>query len=139
MNDLQKYYLTESARWQKLLGIFMAVCTGLLVLLGIFFIIAAIAGLDIPGENADFGKFGLIAMGILYILIAFLYYFFTRYLLRAARGIKTWGESGDEAALTDGLRNNKNFYQMCGILSIISIALIAVTIIGVTVSLLFLA
>ena len=139
MNDLQKYYLTESARWQKLLGIFMAVCTGLLVLLGIFFIIAAIVGLDIPGENADFGKFGLIAMGILYILIAVLYYFFTRYLLRAAKGIKTWGESGDEAALTDGLRNNKNFYQMCGILSIISIALIAVTIIGVTVSLLFLA
>ena len=138
MNDLQKYYLTESARWQKLLGIFMAVCTGLLVLLGIFFIIGAILGLDLTGE-ADLGKFGLIAMGILYLLMAVLYYFFTRFLLRAAKGIKTWGESGDEAALTDGLRNNKNFYQMSGILSIISIALIVVTIIGVTVSLLFLA
>jgi len=139
MNDLQKYYLTESARWQKLLGIFMAVCTGLLVLLGIFFIIGAILGLDLTGEDADLGKFGLIAMGILYLLMAVLYYFFTRFLLRAAKGIKTWGESGDEAALTDGLRNNKNFYQMSGVLSIVGIALAVVTIIGVTVSLLILA
>ena len=139
MNDLQKYYLTEGARWQKLLGIFMAVCTGLLVLLGIFFIIAAFLGLDITGEDADFGKLGLAAIGILYILMAVLYYFFTRFLLRSAKGIKTWGESGDEAALTDGLRNNKNFYQMSGILSIIGIALTVVTIIGVTVSLLILA
>ena len=52
MNDLQKYYLLESAKWQKLLGVLMWICTIFMVLLGLFFIVTGILGLDLGDESA---------------------------------------------------------------------------------------
>ena len=55
MDSLQKSYLAETARWQKLLGVVMMVFTVLIALIGIFFIVAgsafgdAMEGLDLFG------------------------------------------------------------------------------------------
>lgn len=127
MNDLQKYYLLESGRWEKIIGIYMIVCAVFLALFGLLFIIAGIAGID-PFNQVDGGAIGMavtIALGVFYILIGVLYFFFARFLLRAAKAIKAWGVSEGEAELTDSLRNTKYFFQISGVLSIIGIAFTA--------------
>ena len=132
MNDIQKYYLLQSGRWEKLLGVFMWVCVILMALLGVFFIVGAAAGLDLGDETALMSsKVGLIAMGVLYVLLAVLYYFFARYLCRSAKALKAWGSSDDDADLTDGLKYTKYFFQISGVLCIISFALIAVCLVAV--------
>ena len=125
MNDIQKFYLLESGRWEKIIGIYMVVCAALMALLGLFFIIGGIAGLDLfeMGGGGALGMAAGIGMGLFYILIGVLYYFFARFLLRAAKAVKAWGASEDEAELTDSLRNTKYFFQVSGVLSIIGIAI----------------
>jgi Ca2+/Na+ antiporter len=65
------------------------------------------------------------AMGIVYILMAILYFFFARYLLRSAKAFKAYGVSDDEADLTEGLKNNKSYFKLSGILVIISLCFLA--------------
>ena len=136
MNDLQKYYLLESAKWQKLLGVLMWICTIFMVLLGLFFIVAGILGLDLGDESAFMdSRAAVIIIGVVYILCSVLYYFFARYLCRSARSIKTWNVTGDETDLTDGLRNSKNYFQFSGILAIVGLALVGVCLIAVVIAL----
>ena len=135
MNDLQKYYLLESAKWQKLLGVLMWICTIFMVLLGLFFIVAGILGLDMGDESLMDSRAAVIIIGVVYILCSVLYYFFARYLCRSARGIKTWNVTGDETDLTDGLRNSKNYFQFSGILAIVGLALVGVCLIAVVIAL----
>ena len=137
MDSLQKSYLAETARWQKLLGVVMMVFTVLIALIGIFFIVAgsafgdAMEGLDLFGGGMAGGIAGA-ALGIVYILMAVLYYFFARYLLRSAKALKAYGVSDDEADLTEGLKNNKSYFKLNGILLIISLCFLAlVLIIGI--------
>lgn len=137
MDSLQKNYLAETARWQKLLGVVMMVFTVLIALIGIFFIVAgsafgdAMEGLDLFGGGMAGGIAGA-ALGIVYILMAVLYYFFARYLLRSAKALKAYGVSDDEADLTEGLKNNKSYFKLNGILVIISLCFLAlVLIIGI--------
>ena len=137
MDSLQKNYLAETARWQKLLGVVMMVFTVLIALIGIFFIVAgsafgdAMEGLDLFGGGMAGGIAGA-ALGIVYILMAVLYYFFARYLLRSAKALKAYGVSDDEADLTEGLKNNKSYFKLNGILLIISLCFLAlVLIIGI--------
>ena len=143
MDSLQKNYLAETARWQKLLGVVMMVFTVLIALIGIFFIVAggafgdAMSDLELFGGGMAGGIAGA-AIGIVYILMAVLYYFFARYLLRSAKALKAYGVSDDEADLTEGLKNNKSYFKLSGILVVISLCLLAlvlvIAIIGAIVS-----
>ena len=134
MDSLQKNYLAETARWQKLLGVVMMVFTVLIALIGIFFIVAgsafgdAMEGLDLFGGGMAGGIAGAF-IGIIYILIAVLYYFFARYLLRSAKALKAYGVSDDEADLTEGLKNNKSYFKLSGILVIISLCILALVLV----------
>jgi Ca2+/Na+ antiporter len=134
MDSLQKNYLAETARWQKLLGIVMMVFTVLIALLGIFFIVAgssfgeAMEDLEFLGGGMAGGIAGA-ALGIVYILMAVLYYFFARYLLRSAKALKAYGVSDDEADLTEGLKNNKSYFKLNGILVIISLCFLALVLV----------
>ena len=143
MDSLQKSYLAETARWQKLLGVVMMVFTVLIALIGIFFIVAGIAfgdameGLDLFGGGMAGGIAGAF-LGVIYLLMAVLYYFFARYLLRSAKALKAYGVSDDEADLTEGLKNNKSYFKLSGILVVISLCILAlvlvIAIIGAIVS-----
>ena len=134
MDSLQKNYLAETARWQKLLGVVMMVFTVLIALIGIFFIVAgsafgdAMEGLDLFGGGMAGGIAGA-AIGIVYILMAVLYYFFARYLLRSAKALKAYGVSDDEADLTEGLKNNKSYFKLSGILVVISLCILALVLV----------
>ena len=133
MDSLQKNYLVETARWQNLLGIFMMVFTVLMAVFGILFIVAgnALGGAmgDMFGGELPSGVAGVLA-GVIYLLGAVLYFFFARYLLRSAKALKAYGVSDDEADLTEGLKNNKSYFKLSGILLIISLCLIALILVA---------
>ena len=134
MDSLQKNYLAETARWQKLLGVVMMVFTVLIALIGIFFIVAgsafgdAMESMELFGGGLAGGIAGA-AIGIVYILMAVLYYFFARYLLRSAKALKAYGISDDEADLTEGLKNNKSYFKLSGILVVISLCILALVLV----------
>lgn len=139
MDSVQKNYLAETARWQKLLGVVMMVCTVLIALLGILFIVGGSAlgsALDDLEDAALFGGIGGAAAGIVYLLMALLYYFFAHYLLQSAKYLKAYVASDDEADLTEGLKNNKSYFKLNGILTIIALILVALAVVvGVIVGL----
>jgi hypothetical protein len=81
-------------------------------------------------DNPILAQFGMSGFGIMYLLMAVLYYFYARYLLRAAKGLKAWGVSEDEADLTFGLKNNKSYFKFSGILTIIALAIVAIALVA---------
>ena len=125
MNEIQKSYLLETAKWQKLLGILMGICAVLLAGLGIAFFF--IGNRTEPSEAfiSGIGAGG----GITYLLCAVLYFFFASYLLRSAKNLKAWGASDAEEDLTEALKNNKSFFKLSGIMSIISVVIIALALV----------
>jgi len=129
MNDIQKYYLTETARWEKVLGIYMMVCTVFILLLAVFFIVFSIVSGTSFLEDEDLGAAWGIILGFVYLLCAALYYFFAMYLLRAGKALKAWAASDSDADLTEGLKNTNSFFKFSGILAIISICGLALAIV----------
>ena len=140
MNEIQKSYLLETAKWQKVVGILMAICTALLAVLGIVFICfgSVIGASSLEGFEAFGGAAGAVA-GVIYLLCALLYFFFTLYLLRSAKNLKAWGQSDDEEALSNGLKNTKSYFKLNGILAIISFVLVGIAIICVAIAAIFAA
>lgn len=129
MDTLQKSYLVETARWQKVLGVLMAIGTGIIAVVGIIFLIF---GNAIPAtQTAEFGSIGSRIVGVVYLLMAVLYYFFAHYLLRSAKYLKAWGmsEAENESDLTEGLKSTKSYFKYSGILSLVSIGLVLVIVI----------
>ena len=127
MNEIQKSYLLETAKWQKFLGILMAVCTALLAACGIAFI--AFGNFLNDPDLEGLGNFGGAVVGVLYLLLALLYVFFTRYLLRSAKYLKAWCASDAEEDLTEGLKNNKSYFKLNGILTIIALIFVALAVV----------
>jgi hypothetical protein len=140
MNEIQKSYLLETAKWQKVVGILMAISTALLAVLGVVFICfgSVIGASGLEGFEAFGGAAGAVA-GVIYLLCALLYFFFTLYLLRSAKNLKAWGQSDDEEALSNGLKNTKSYFKLNGILAIISFVLIGIVIIVAAIAAIFAA
>ena len=122
MNEIQKSYLLETAKWQKVIGILMAIGTGFIALAAILFIgLGAFAPDTIASADKPAAYF--IIMGIIYIPLTVLYFFMTRYMLRSAKYLKAWCASDAEEDLTEGLKNNKSYFKFSGILAIVGIGL----------------
>ncbi|MBQ6176853.1 MAG: hypothetical protein IJK29_06620 [Bacteroidales bacterium] len=133
MDSIQKTYLVEMAKWQKVIGILMAIGTAFMAVAGLILIFFGNA-LDLDDEAL--GNIGGITAGIVYLLAALLYFVFARFLLVSAKSLKAWGIGEAEEDLTNGLKNTKSFFKWNGILSLISIALAVLVIIVVVVVLL---
>lgn len=130
MDNIQKTYLAETARWQKVLGIILAICTGLMALFGI---ILFFVGNKIP-DNELLGDFYGPGMGTFYLLFAVLYFFYTRFLLRSAKYLKAYVANEEEADLTEGLKNNKSFFKFSGILTLVCLGFVVLALIGVVIA-----
>ena len=137
MDSLQKSYLAETGRWQKLLGVFMMIFTVLMAAIGILMIVGgSVLGEsmgDLLGDSVPGGIAGAIA-GVIYILGAILYFFFALYLLRSGKALKAYVASDDEAFLTKGLKNNKSYFKLSGVLLIISLCILALVLVAAAIA-----
>ncbi len=137
MNEIQKSYLLETAKWQKFLGIVIAVCTVLIAVVGIVLIILGIrsdpSDVIVSQNPPVFSEVGAVG-GAFYLIFAVLYYFFARYLLRSAKYLKAWGASDAEEDLTEGLKNGKSYFKLSGIVTIVGIVLAVLLLIGAAIA-----
>lgn len=132
LNELAVDALRESAKWCMFLAIVGFIGIGFMILAGAFMSLTmATIGNDPAFGGIDpFG--GLKAyFGLIYIVIAALYFFPIYYLYKYATGTKRALESSNSDVLSDALVNLKSHHKFLGITTIVVISIYILVIIGV--------
>lgn len=82
-----------------------------------------VAGLGDNGAAALMGSGAMMGVGVLYLLMALIYFFVSLYLLRYASAIKRLSSSMSLPDLESALNHQASFWKLAGILALISIVL----------------
>lgn len=134
LNDLAIAALKVSAKWCMFLSIIGFIFIGLMVVAGAFMSVAMAAiPTDPYGGSMGMGALGAIKgyIGILYILLAVLYFFPVYYLFNYATGTRKALDSENSDVLSTALVNLKSHHKFLGIFTIITITVYILGIIGV--------
>ncbi|MCU4165261.1 hypothetical protein [Carboxylicivirga caseinilyticus] len=119
-SDQIKSYLLEASKWAKFLSIMGFIGIGLMVIGGIF----ATIGLSIAGgmSNGITGvPMGL--FGVIYLLLALIYYFPVSYLYKFSTQTKQAILLNNTFTLTSGFGNLKSLFKFMGILTIVILSM----------------
>jgi hypothetical protein len=128
LSSLDKEFLNTAAYWARFLGIVGYVVTGFIVLAALFFMFGMSSFMSALGDANSAGALSLFAgagtsVGILYFLVAALYFFMSRYLYNFGVNTKRAMATGDSNNLTAGLENLKSYFKLFGILTAVFLAL----------------
>lgn len=119
-NDAIEMYIKETAKWGKFLAIVGYVVMGLLVLLAI----AVMLGMSALSKTTGHNIFS-VWIGMIYILLAGVYYvpitYLYRFSVRAAQAV----ENNDEEEYTAAFENLKSLFKFLGIFTIVMFAIYA--------------
>ncbi|MBD3629293.1 DUF5362 family protein [Cyclobacterium sp.] len=115
-----KNYLLETSKWGNFLAIVGYVGIGLIILMALVVLIGFSFLNPVIGNDLDMGGIGLI-----YIVIAVVYYFPINYLHRFSKQIKLGITGNDEHSLTSGFENLKSLFKFMGIFTIITLSIYA--------------
>ena len=130
MEEKQKSYLFEAARWEKFLGVLTVISSILVAVLGVFFIAGnGLLTKSGPTEAAGTLKFTYVASGILYLALAVVMQFPAKFLLSSAKSLKSGLVSEDEAVVTNGLKNCKSYLKFTAIYTLVGLAVAAVVLV----------
>ncbi len=121
-------HLKKSAKWSYFLSIVGFVFILFLLIIGI-----VMFGLSkVKNEYSDFQNlpfaFPFVFIGIMYFIMAVLYFFPTLYLFKFGSKIISAFEMNDQTALNVGLKNLKQMFVFIGILTIIALSFSILTI-----------
>lgn len=108
-------HLHEAAKWAYFLSIVGFIGLGLMVLGGL---VVMFAGAAVPGMSSQMGVFGIV-----YLIMAALYFFPTYYMFLFAQKIKAACSASSQADLDTGIENLKSFFKFVGIFTIVIISL----------------
>ncbi len=109
-------FLTETAKWAKFIAIIMFIMAGLMVLAGVV--------ITVSGSVALQKYFPLGGMlGVIYIVVALIYYFPAKYLYDFASYIKQALYFNEQESLDYAFNRLKAHYRFIGILMIIALCL----------------
>jgi len=124
-SDEMKSYLLEASKWGKFLAIMGYIGIGFIILVAILMTI----GLSFAGNAMAGTGFPMGLVGILYLLLAVVYYFPVSYLYKFSKDIKIAILSNNTFSLTSGFGNLKSLFKFMGILTIVMISLYVLAII----------
>lgn len=133
LNEQAIAAIRESSKWCLFLSIIGFVGIAFMIMVGLFMSVAISAIPENPAFPGGMNPLGAIKayFGIMYIVIAVLYFFPIYYLYKYATGTKRALESGNSNVLSDALVNLKSHHKFLGITTIVIISLYIVIIIGV--------
>lgn len=126
-------YLLETAKWGKFLAIMGFVGMGIMILVAIGIMLGSSQLSQMPGVNFPMGMLGLV-----YIVIAVLYYFPVNYLYRFSAKMKQGLRSNDLPTITSGFSNLKSLFKFMGIFTIVILSIYALILVIAIPSMLFL-
>ncbi len=133
-------FLSDGARWAKFLAIVGFIICGILVLSGVYSSIklsSMNSALEGTGYDTRFSNNYRMLSGmimIVYVVIAFFYFFPCLFLFRFASQMRTALAAEDQATLTSSFRNLKALFKFTGIMTIIVIAVYALIMVAFTMS-----
>ncbi|KAA9041300.1 hypothetical protein FW778_04490 [Ginsengibacter hankyongi] len=136
-NDLQvtpqgQSYLTESAKWGKFLAIIGFVFCGFMVVLA-FLIPALMSQLTQNSSSAgvtfSFTPVIRTAMTVLYLMLAFLFFFPCFYLYKFSAKMQLATKNISQDNFDESLMNLKSMFKFFGIFTIIILSIYALTIV----------
>jgi hypothetical protein len=112
--------------WVLLCSIFGCLMALLMVVLGGFVLLGGGASMfgDLGGEGAAAGGM-MIGLGLVYLLMGLLYFLPCFYLFRYARRIRGMLQGGGAAAMVGALDQQRRFWRLIGIYSLVVIVLYA--------------
>jgi hypothetical protein len=113
-------YLLETSKWGKFLAIVGYVGMGILILLAIFMTLGLSRINQVSG-----GAYPMGLIGIVYIVLAVIYFFPVNYLYKFSIQIKQGLQSNDKLSLTAGFQNLKSLFKFMGILTIVILSMYA--------------
>lgn len=116
-----KDFVREAGKWAKFLSIVGFVFIGFFVLVAFAMIAIGSSMGAMSGAFGAMGAAGGAFIGVVYILIALLYFFPVLYLFKFGNKTKAAFESNDTQALTEAFKNLKSHYKFVGILTIVGI------------------
>jgi len=116
-------HLEEARKWSMFIAILGFIGVGILVLVALF------SGTALAFLGDDFISPGIgIGIGILYLLIAVLYFFPVYYLFNFSSRAKKAVKESDSESLTESMKFLKSHYKFLGIMAIVMLALYPVLI-----------
>lgn len=124
INSEIKGYLLETSKWGKFLAIMGYIGMGILLLLGVIFIV----GFSIFNSVSSVG-FPMRIMGFIYVLISVLYYFPLKYLYNCSVQLKQGLNSANQPAITSGFENLKSLFKFMGVFTIVVLSIYVLIII----------
>ncbi|MFV0378011.1 MAG: hypothetical protein ACK5JD_12010 [Mangrovibacterium sp.] len=116
--------LRDAAKWAKFLSIVGFVMIGILVVICIGVMLAGSALSQFADTPMPFGL-----LGIIYLLIAALYFFPVYYLYNFAKATIYGIDGADENQLARGMANLRRLFKFMGILTIIVLAIYAIALV----------
>lgn len=121
-----KMYLDETAKWGNVLAIVGYVAVGMMALASLVMIVA-FSFIDMKTT------FPLWILGIVYLLLAGIYYIPVTYLYRFSAQIKLAVHRNDENLYTTGFANLKSLFKFFGIFTFVMLGLYVMAFIGAVV------
>ncbi len=130
LTEVIKSNLVEAAKWAKFIAIIGFIGTGFMVVVGLFFgtIMGMVSRLE-GTETAALPPFFGAIIAVVYILLAFLYFFPIKYLYDFSSKVKRAVELTDQDLFSEAILKLKSHYKYIGILMIVMIGLYIVGII----------
>jgi hypothetical protein len=126
LTESAKLFLRETAKWGRFLSIVGYVVIGLMVL-GAFAMFALGGAMESLGGGMAGGMMAMggTAIGIIYLLIALLYFFPVMYLYKFSTKTLAAFNNNNTEQLTDAFENLKSHYKFVGILTAIVLGIYA--------------
>lgn len=120
LSDEVKAFLLETTKWGSFLAIMGYIGMGFLCLAGVGVTIM----FTFIGSSVDMG-FPFQIMGIIYIIMAVVYYFPVTFLHRFSKNLKQGLLAGTNDLVTLGFENLKSLFRFMGILTIVVLSIYA--------------
>jgi len=115
-----KNYLLETSKWGKFLAIVGYVGMALLVVIAL----GVMVGFSFLGSDSE-ETFPMAALGLVYIVLAAIYYFPVSYLYRFSVQMKEGLATDNNQSVTTGFENLKSLFKFMGIFTIVILSIYA--------------
>jgi hypothetical protein len=126
-------YLSEAARWSRLLSIVGFIYCGFMAVMGLFFGAAMSRMVSEAGRGtAESGMLGMSSafLGFFLILGALILFFPAYYLFSFSTKMRRALRNNDQSVLSESLKNLKSYFKFFGILVIIILSFYALALIS---------
>jgi hypothetical protein len=117
--------LRQTKPWVTFLAVLGFIATGLMVLGGLFMTVAG----GVAGQKGTFPG----ALGLLYLAFGIIYVFPSLFLMRYGNAIRQLTTGGGVPALTEAIKQQKSFWRLVGIMTVVVMCLYAVALVGMVI------